>query len=75
MIETLARGLTTEALIETLLREHLAEHEATARQNVEWNAGLDEALARAANGQTARYDSMEAFFAALDESNEGGTGE
>jgi predicted transcriptional regulator len=67
IIETLARarGITPEALTETLLREHLAERAAIARQNAEWDAGLDEALARAARGKNAQYDSMEAFFAAL----------
>lgn len=77
IIESLARarGMTPEALTETLLREHLAEREAIARQNEEWGAGLGEALSRAANGQNAHYDSMEAFFTALDESVKEGTGE
>ena len=60
--------MTAEELAETLLREHLAERAAIARQSAEWDA----ALARAAHGGNARYDSMETFFAALDESvNEG----
>lgn len=77
IIETLARarGMTPEALTETLLREHLAERAALARQNAEWDASLDEALARAARGENAQYDSMEAFFAALDEPDKERTGE
>lgn len=77
MIETLARarGMTPEELTETLLREHLAERAAIASQNAEWDASLDEALARAARGENTRYDSMETFFAALDESAKEGTGE
>ena len=68
-IEALARqqGTTPEALGQALPRERLAEREAVARQNAEWEAGLDEALARAARGENARYHSAEAFFAALDE--------
>jgi predicted transcriptional regulator len=68
-IETLAReqGTTPEVLAETLLKERLAEHEAILRQNAEWEAGLDEALAHAARGENPRYASTDAFFAALDE--------
>jgi predicted transcriptional regulator len=68
-IESLARqeGTTPEALAEVLLRERLAERDAIARQNAEWEAGLDEALARAARGENTQYASTEAFFAALDE--------
>jgi predicted transcriptional regulator len=67
-IETLAReqGTTPEALAETLLRERIAERQAIMLQNAEWAAGLDEALARAAHGENARYASTENFFAALD---------
>ncbi len=74
IIEALAhaRGMTPEALTETLLREHLAEREAIARQNAEWDASLDEALARATLGQNAQYDTMEAFFAVLDEQDKEG---
>ena len=61
------QGTTPEALAETLLRERLAERQAIQRQNEEWGAGLDEALARAARGENARYESAEEFFAALDE--------
>jgi predicted transcriptional regulator len=55
-IESLARqqGTTPEALAEALLRERLAEREAIQRQNAEWEAGLDEALARADRGEHAR---------------------
>lgn len=60
------RGTTPEALAEKLLREHLAERESIARQNAEWADGLDEALARAARGENARYSSTEELFAALD---------
>jgi predicted transcriptional regulator len=68
-IEALARqlGTTAEALAETLLRERLTERQAILRQNEEWAAGLDGALARAARGENARYGSTEEFFAALDE--------
>jgi predicted transcriptional regulator len=68
-IETLARqqGTTPEALAEMLLRERLAERQAILRQNADWAAGLDEALARAAGGENTRHDSIEALFAALDE--------
>ena len=68
-IETLARqaGITPEALAETLLKERLAEREAILRQNAEWAAGLDEALARAARGENLGYHSTDALFAALDE--------
>ena len=67
-IETLAReqGTTPEELAETLLKERLAEHAAILRQNAEWAAGLDEALARAARGENPQYASTEAFFTALD---------
>lgn len=41
--------------------------QAISRQNEEWAAGLDDALARAERSENARYDSTEAFFAALDE--------
>jgi predicted transcriptional regulator len=76
-IESLARqqGTTPEALAETLLRERLAEREAIARQNAEWGAGLDEALARAARGENVCYESTDAFFAALDEVPSEGTDE
>lgn len=37
------------------------------RQDAEWEASLDEALARTARGENARYASMDEFFAALDE--------
>lgn len=68
-IETLARqqGIAPEALAETLLKERIAQHAAILRQNAEWEAGLDEALARAARGENAQYASLDAFFAALDE--------
>ena len=68
-IESLARqqGTTPEALAEVLLRERLAEREALVRQNAEWEAGLDEALARAARGENEQYASTDAFFAALDD--------
>lgn len=74
IIETLARarGMTAEELTETLLREHLAERATLARQNAEWDASLDEALARATHGENAQYDTMEAFFAALDEQSKEG---
>lgn len=67
-IEKLARqqGTTHEALAETLLRERLAERQAIQRQNVEWEAGLGEALARAARGENTQYDSVESFFDALE---------
>jgi predicted transcriptional regulator len=61
------QGTTPEALAEELLRERLAERAAMQRQNAEWAAGLDDALARAARGANVRYDSTEAFFAALDQ--------
>jgi hypothetical protein len=32
--------MTAEELAETLLREHLAERAAIARQSAEWDAGL-----------------------------------
>lgn len=66
-IAALAReqGTTPEALTEVLLRERLIERQAISRQNEEWAADLDEALARAERGENARYDSAEAFFAAL----------
>ena len=60
------QGTTPEALTEALLRERLAERQAISRQNEEWAAGLDEALARSERGENARYDSTEAFFAALE---------
>ncbi|HEY8323515.1 MAG: hypothetical protein ACHQ1E_01615 [Ktedonobacterales bacterium] len=68
-IAALAReqGMTPEALTEKLLRERLAERRAISRQNEEWAAGLDEALARAERGENVCYDSTEALFAALDE--------
>jgi hypothetical protein len=68
-IEFLARqqGTTPETLAEVLLRERLAEREVLARQNAEWQANLDDALARAARGENIHYDSTDAFFAALDE--------
>ena len=76
-IESLARqqGTTPEALAEALLRAHLAEREAILRQNAEWGASLDEALARAARGENARYHSTEDFFAALDQIPSEGSGE
>jgi predicted transcriptional regulator len=76
-IEALAReqGTTPEALTETLLRERLAERQAIASQNEEWTAGLDDALARAARGENVRYDSAEAFYAALDETSSAKSGE
>ncbi len=76
-IEALARrqGTTPEALAEALLRERLAEREAVARQNAEWEAGLDEALARAARGENARYHSTETFLAALDQIPSEGSGQ
>lgn len=66
-IEKLARqqGTTPESLAETLLRERLAERQAIQRQNAEWEAGLDEALARAARGENIQYDSAEEMFNAL----------
>ncbi|HKV84878.1 MAG TPA: hypothetical protein VJN88_09995 [Ktedonobacterales bacterium] len=68
-IETLAREqrTTPEAIAETLLRERLTERLAVQRQNAEWAAGLDDALARSARGENTRYSSTEAFFAALGE--------
>jgi hypothetical protein len=60
-----ARGTTPEVLAEELLREHLAEHDAIARQNAEWSAGLDEDIARAVRGENPHYASLEDFFAAL----------
>jgi predicted transcriptional regulator len=68
-IESLARqrGTTPEALAETLLSEHLAEREAIARQNAEWETGLHEALARAARGDNQVYHTTDEFFAALDQ--------
>lgn len=68
-IELLAReqGTTPEVLAETLLRERLAERQSLLRQNAEWTATLDEALARAARGENTRYASAEEFFNALDE--------
>ena len=67
-IEELARqqGVTPEALAEKLLRERLAERQAIARQNAEWEADLDDALKRAASGSNQAYDSADAFFDALD---------
>lgn len=69
VIETLAReqGTTPEQLAEALLKERLAERQAILRQNAEWASGLDDALARVARHENPRYDSTEAFFAALDE--------
>lgn len=69
-IAELAReqGTTPEALTERLLRERLAECEAISRQDEEWAAGLDDALARAARGENAQYASKDEFFAALDNS-------
>ncbi|MDE3228629.1 MAG: hypothetical protein KGO05_02010 [Chloroflexota bacterium] len=64
--------MTAEELAETLLREHLAERAAIARQNAEWDAGLDEALVRATHGKNAQYDNMEALFTALDEDQQAG---
>lgn len=68
-IETLARqqGIAPEALAETLLKERIAQHAAILRQNAEWEAGLDEALARAARGENAQFSDLDTFFAALDE--------
>jgi predicted transcriptional regulator len=68
VIEALAReqGTTPELLAETLLKERLAERQAIVRQNAEWEAGLDEALGRAARGENARYADTDALFAALD---------
>jgi len=68
-IESLAReqGITPEALAEALLRERLAERAAILRQNAEWEAGLDDALARAARGENAHYRTTEEFFGTLDE--------
>ena len=67
-IETLAQqqGITPESLTEMLLKERLAEREAILRQNAEWGAHLDEALARAARGANPQYASTESLFAALD---------
>lgn len=48
-------------------RDGHARRWAISRQNEEWAAGLDDALARAKRGENAQYDSTEAFFAALDE--------
>jgi hypothetical protein len=75
-IETLAQqqGTTPEALAETLLRERLAERRAIQQQNEEWAAGLDDALARAGREENARYESTEAFFAALDDIGSDGSG-
>jgi predicted transcriptional regulator len=75
-IETLAQrqGTTPEALAETLLRERLAQRHAIQQQNEEWEASLDEALARAARGENGRYSSTEEFFAALDEIGSEGSG-
>lgn len=49
-LEALARqqGTTPEALAEMLLKERIAERQAIQRQNAEWEAELDDALARAA---------------------------
>ena len=68
-IETLARrqGTTPEALAELLLSEHLAELAAIQRQNAEWSAGLDGALARSARGENQVYHSTEDFLDALDQ--------
>jgi hypothetical protein len=76
-IETLAQrqGTTPEALAEMLLRERLAERQAIQQQNEEWQAGLDDALGRAARGENARYESAEEFFAALDEIGSDGSAE
>lgn len=67
-IEKLARqrGTTPEALAETLLRERLAERQVLLRQNTEWAASLDDALARAARGENVEYDDLESLFSALD---------
>lgn len=67
-IEALAQqqGTTPEQLAERLLKERLAEREALLRQNAEWAAGLDDALTRAARHENPQYDSLDAFFAALD---------
>ena len=56
-IEALAqqRGTSPETLAETLLKERLAERVAITRQNAEWEATLDDALARAARGENTRY--------------------
>ncbi|GEM_PF-6969016 len=68
-IEALAQqqGISPETLAETLLKERLAERLAITRQNAEWDAHLDEALARAARGENAQYADTDAFFAALDD--------
>ena len=73
-IEELARqqGVTPEALAERLLRERLAERQVIARQNAEWEAGLDEALKRAAAGVNPTYDTTGALFDALDRAAENG---
>jgi len=68
------QGTTAEALAEMLLRERLMERQAILRQNEEWAAGLDEALARAARGENARFGSTDEFFAALDETLPDGDG-
>ena len=67
-IEALAqqRGTSPESLAETLLKERLAERLAIARQNAEWGATLEDALARAARGENTHYADAEAFFGALD---------
>jgi hypothetical protein len=52
----------------------MAEREVIEHQNAEWAAGLDDALARASRGEHVRYESTEAFFAALDETPSEGTG-
>ena len=67
-IETLARqrGTSPESLAETLLKERLAERRAIARQNAEWEATLDDALARAARGENKQYADSDSFFADLD---------
>ena len=67
-IEALAqqRGTSPETLAEMLLKERLAERLAIARQNAEWEATLDDALARAVCGENVRYADTETFFAALD---------
>lgn len=77
VIESLAReqGTTPEQLAESLLKERLAERQAILRQNAEWAAGLDDALARAARHENPHYDSTEALFAALDEVPSEGTDE
>jgi hypothetical protein len=72
-IEELARqqGVTPEALAEKLMRERLAEGQALAHQNAEWDASLDAALDRAATGANPTYDSADALFDALDRATGG----